>query len=68
MLIQHNTPVDLILEEYPESNKWLLEKHIHCTQCGEPVWGNICELIESKEMDSEILIEELNKYLKSCGY
>ncbi len=68
MIIQHNTPVDVILEDYPESHKWLLEKHIHCTQCGEPVWGNIGELIESKGMAAEELLEELNEYLASCGY
>ena len=61
-------PVDVILDEFPESNKWLMEKHIHCTECGEPVWGTIGELIESKGMNIEEVLSELNQYLETCGY
>ncbi|RKZ31616.1 DUF1858 domain-containing protein [bacterium] len=67
-MINYDTPVDVLLDEYPESNKWLMKRRIHCTECGEPVWGTIGELIKSKGMDTEELLAELNEYLKTCGY
>jgi len=61
--ITANMPVDVLLDEYPASHKWLMQKYIHCTECGEPVWGTIGELIESKGMDVEETLTELNDFL-----
>lgn len=62
-MVKADLPVDVLLEKYPKSNKWLMQNGIHCTMCGEPVWGTIGELIESKEMDVDEVLTELNKYL-----
>lgn len=63
-MIKADLPVEILLEKYPKSNRWLMERHIHCTQCGEPVWGTIGELIESKGMDVDKVLAELNEYLE----
>jgi len=62
-MVKADLPVDVLLEKYPRSNKWLMQKHIHCTECGEPIWGTIGELIESKGMDVAEVLAELNDYL-----
>ncbi|MCK5833549.1 DUF1858 domain-containing protein [bacterium] len=64
MLIEPNMPVEILLDKYPESHVWLLEKRLHCTQCGEPVWGTIEELIVSKGMDPQAILTELNEFLE----
>ncbi len=64
MLVEPNMYVETLLREFPESHEWLLEHHIHCTQCGEPVWGTIEELILSKGKDPALMIAELNEYLE----
>ncbi len=63
-MVKADLPVDILLEKYPKSNKWLMQKRIHCTMCGEPVWGTIGELIESKGMDVDEVLAELNEYLE----
>jgi len=68
MLLDNNSTIEEILEKYPESNKWLLERNIHCTQCGEPIWGTLADRIKSRGWDSDEIIEQLNEYLKSLGY
>ena len=68
MLVEKETPIDELLEKYPESNRWLLERHIHCTQCGEPVWGSIGERIESRGLEVEKVLKELNAFLEKQGY
>jgi len=68
LIIKPDTPVETLLNEFPESNGWLLKKKLHCTECGEPVWGTISELIRSSGMDAVAVLEELNEYLASVGY
>ncbi|HHS49993.1 MAG TPA: hypothetical protein ENN07_02640 [candidate division Zixibacteria bacterium] len=64
MLVESDMPVEILLDIFPKSHKWLLERGIHCTQCGEPVWGTIAELIESKGLPVDELLAELNEFLK----
>ncbi len=61
-------PVEALLDEFPESNGWLLRKKLHCTECGEPVWGTISELIASSGLDVVKVLDELNEYLAGFGY
>lgn len=68
MIIEQDILVETLLEKYPESNRWLLKQNLHCTECGEPVWGTISELVESCGMDPVKVLDELNEYLAGFGY
>jgi hypothetical protein len=62
-MVKSDLPVDALLDDFPKSHKWLMQRHIHCTECGEPLWGTIGELIASKGMDVDEVLAELNEFL-----
>jgi len=56
--------VEDIVKDYPDTVKYLMDKDIICIRCGAPVWGNLYELLESKNItDKEAFIIEMNNYL-----
>ena len=60
-MIRPDDHVDDLLERYPPLNTYLMRKGIMCVQCGEVFWGTIAELIQSKGLDVDSILTEINK-------
>jgi len=57
--------VEEIVEKFPESVGYLMEKNIICIKCGAPVWGTLNELLKSRGVeDKEEFIAKLNFFLE----
>ncbi len=59
---------DILIEElvnnYPFSVKYLMEKGIRCIMCGEPIWGTLEEAAQEKgfsDADIEGFVQEMRK-------
>lgn len=64
MKISKDILIETLIEQVPESVKYLSEKGIQCIACGEPIWGTLEEAAREKGFnDSEIeqLIVDLQK-------
>lgn len=54
--------IEDLVNNYPELIGPLSEMGIVCIACGEPVWGTLEELINSKGLENpEEIIEKINK-------
>ncbi len=60
-MIKPSDRIEKLLEKYPGINAFLLEKGIVCVKCGEPFWGSLEQLIKSKGMDVDEVINHLNQ-------
>ena len=59
-------PVDALLESHATAQRWLGERRVLCTQCGEVFWGSLRELAEYRGIKDEAfdaLLAELNEFL-----
>jgi len=62
--ITPDTPIEEIVEDYPELVRPLREFGIKCIACGEPVWGTLKENAEVKGIQNvEEIVVELNKMI-----
>ena len=59
---------DILIEElvdnYPFSVRYLMEKGIRCIMCGEPIWGTLEEAAKEKDFDDQTIegfVAEMNK-------
>jgi len=55
--------VDDLIERLPELNVFLMKRGIMCIQCGDVFWGTLGELIESKGLDVQAILSEVNENL-----
>ena len=62
-MITGNELVEELVEEYPEIVTLLRDEEIVCIVCGEPAWGTLKELVESKNKNIEEILEKINKEL-----
>jgi len=65
--ISTNTTIEDLVNQYPISVRFLMEKGIRCLRCGEPIWGTLGEAAIEKGYSQNSLpglIEELITYLK----
>ena len=47
--------IEELVENYPFSVRFLMEKGIRCIMCGEPIWGTLEEAAKEKKFsDKEI--------------
>lgn len=56
--------IEELVETYPFSVRFLMEKGIRCIMCGEPIWGTLEEAALEKGFSDELISEvvvELNK-------
>ncbi len=65
---------DILIEElvdnYPFSVRYLMEKGIRCIMCGEPIWGTLEEAAEEKGFDDDAIqnfVDEMNKLAEKGG-
>ncbi len=45
--------IEELVENYPFSVRYLMEKGIRCIMCGEPIWGTLEEAAREKNFDDE---------------
>ena len=65
-IISLETQIEDITTAYPEAVGFLIRRGVRCIRCGEPVWGNLGELLEEAGIeDPEALVVELNIYLQT---
>ncbi len=65
--VNKNILIEELIEQYPESVKFLSEKGIRCIICGEPIWGTLEEACLEKNFDDkkiDSIILELNELIK----
>ena len=67
-MAKHEITKDILIEElvnnYPFSVRYLMEKGIRCIMCGEPVWGTLEEAAQEKdfpEADIEDFVQEMRQ-------
>jgi len=56
--------IEELVENYPFSVRFLMEKGIRCIMCGEPIWGTLEEAAQEKGFTANRIVEvveELNK-------
>lgn len=54
--------IEELVNEYPFSVRFLMEKGIRCIMCGEPIWGTLEEACQEKnfsEKDIENIVNEM---------
>lgn len=61
-MIDGNIYIEDLVDQYPELIGPLSEMGIVCIACGEPVWGTLEELINSKGLENpKEIIEKINR-------
>jgi len=64
MDISLETPVEQLVEDYPQAAGFLADRHVVCIVCGEPYWGPLGELMANKGIaDPEGLLADLRAFL-----
>ena len=58
--ITKEIPIEELVNNYPFSVKFLMEKGIRCIMCGEPIWGTLEEAAKEKDFSDE----EINAFVK----
>ena len=65
---------DILIEElvnnYPFSVRYLMEKGIRCIMCGEPVWGTLEEAAQEKNFSDaniESFMQEMRQLAKKAA-
>ncbi|MBN2638457.1 MAG: hypothetical protein JXR65_05160 [Bacteroidales bacterium] len=51
--INKNILIEELVNEYPFSVRFLMEKGIRCIMCGEPIWGTLEEACQEKNFSDE---------------
>lgn len=62
--INKDTLIEELVETYPFSVRFLMEKGIRCIMCGEPIWGTLEEAAHEKGFSDDRINEvvvELNQ-------
>ncbi len=63
-MISKEITIEDLIEDYPQSVKYLSEKGIRCIKCGEPIWGTLEEACLEKNFtqdDIAVFVKELNE-------
>jgi len=63
-MITKEISVESLVETYPFSVRYLMEKGIRCIMCGEPIWGTLEEAAREKGFEDESIqqfVNDLNK-------
>ena len=65
--IQKDIPVETLIEDYPQTVKFMVDHGLPCFVCGEPTWGTFEEMARRHgKTDPEIitLITEMNSLIQ----
>ncbi len=59
-----DTPVEELVEQFPEAVGFLSRRGVRCIRCGEPLWCTVGELLREDGIENpQLLIDELNEHL-----
>jgi len=58
--------IEELVNNYPFSVRFLMEKGIRCIMCGEPIWGTLEEACQEKDFTEEA-IESVVTEMKSLA-
>lgn len=64
--IDRTITIEDLVNEYPFSVKYLMDKGIRCLRCGEPIWGTLESASLEKgfsDYDIENFVKDLNELL-----
>ncbi len=64
-MIKKTDFIEDLLADYDGINKHLMTKGVVCTQCGEPVWGTLEEVVKAKGLNVDDILKELNELFPS---
>ena len=62
--------IETLVEEYPFSVRFMMDKGIRCIMCGEPIWGTLEEACIEKNFSTEDIdkvVEELKLRAENAG-
>jgi len=63
-MITKDIQIEELVDNYPFSVRYLMEKRIRCIMCGEPIWGTLEEAAKEKGFDDASIqkfVNELNE-------
>lgn len=66
--IKSEIQIEELVNNYPFSVKYLMEKGIRCIMCGEPIWGTLEEAAIEKgftKEDIDSIVKEMNRLANS---
>jgi hypothetical protein len=55
--------IEDLVDQYPFSVRYLMEKGIRCIMCGEPIWGTLEEAAKEKKFSNaeiDAFVNEMN--------
>ncbi len=59
------TPVEDLVEKYPEAVGFLSRHGVRCIRCGEPLWCTLGELLREDDIENpQRLLDELIEHLR----
>lgn len=62
-MITKETTIEELIEQVPGAITYLMDQHIRCIRCGEPIWGTLEEAAKEKNYTDEQIVkfvEDLN--------
>ena len=63
-MITEDIFVEDLVREYPRLIRPLAEHNLVCIACGEPVWGNLKDLAQSRGVSNlDVIIQEMNELI-----
>jgi hypothetical protein len=63
-----DTPVEELVEHFPEAVGFLSRNGVRCIRCGEPLWCSLGELLKEEGIENpQYLIKELNNHIEKKG-
>ncbi|MEO0185324.1 MAG: DUF1858 domain-containing protein [candidate division WOR-3 bacterium] len=65
-MFTRETKIEDILEKFPEKAGIFVKMGLPCLVCGEPFWGTVEELCQKYNVESDKLLNELNKNSKGA--
>lgn len=67
-MIHKDIEIEELVSKFPFSVKYLMEQHIRCIACGEPIWGTLEEAAKEKGYDDAAVsrfVAEMNELANS---
>jgi hypothetical protein len=62
--ISLDTPIEELVEQFPEAVGFLSRQGVRCIRCGEPLWCTVGELLVEDGIENpQLLIDELNEHI-----
>jgi hypothetical protein len=62
-----DTSIEELVESYPRSVGFLMDRGVVCLKCGEPVWGTLGEMIAMKGLDIGETVADLRAFLEKAS-